>query len=357
MSTWRHLSDMPAVRRQHLLVEFSCLKTACPHGIFMSLTPGDPTVWLGVMFIRKGPYSSAILQFKISFPPSYPWLPPLVTFSTDMFHPLITPLTTYIYTIDIQVSSTISASDTKQLPPGGFSLRHGFPGWFAPDKNAGKLSNTNKTEGTDSSHKSVPVTSIISDPYGVGKGDTSLRENWRQETGIYEVLKYIRSTFDDENVLNQIPLSAAGNPGAWYAWQTHRTKLGKIKTRSEGLNSIAASEKPYRDDKNIEEHQNNLPIVTTQVSDVGLDGAGPQPAKAKNPREWNWEGVWEFRVKKCLKTAISDSVLFGKDTADNLIRFLNLSSGEIDKIKENIKRSVEETESYRRRLHEFGMTT
>ncbi|KAI1042900.1 hypothetical protein LB505_001027 [Fusarium chuoi] len=47
-----------------------------------------------------------------------------------MFHPLITPLTTYMYTTDIQESGTVSASDQERLPPGGFSLRHGFPDWF-----------------------------------------------------------------------------------------------------------------------------------------------------------------------------------------------------------------------------------
>jgi len=30
------------------------LRQACPEGIFMSLTPGDPTLWSGVMFVRKG---------------------------------------------------------------------------------------------------------------------------------------------------------------------------------------------------------------------------------------------------------------------------------------------------------------
>jgi hypothetical protein len=32
----------------------SGLKHACPHGVFMSLTPGDPTLWSGVIFVRKG---------------------------------------------------------------------------------------------------------------------------------------------------------------------------------------------------------------------------------------------------------------------------------------------------------------
>ena len=68
------LSSLSAVRKQRLLVELfanspakpnhnqltashsSSLKYACPHGVFMSLTPGDPTLWSGVIFVRKGPH-------------------------------------------------------------------------------------------------------------------------------------------------------------------------------------------------------------------------------------------------------------------------------------------------------------
>src|SRR5271168_3435100 len=83
-----------------------------------------------ILSSRTGPYSPAFLRFQISFPPTYPSLPPLVTFSTDIFHPLITPLTTYMYSTDIHDSGTVSATDDERLPPGGFSLRDGFPGWF-----------------------------------------------------------------------------------------------------------------------------------------------------------------------------------------------------------------------------------
>jgi len=30
------------------------LKQACPNGVFVSLTPGDPSLWSGVIFVRKG---------------------------------------------------------------------------------------------------------------------------------------------------------------------------------------------------------------------------------------------------------------------------------------------------------------
>jgi hypothetical protein len=37
------------------------LKHACPEGIFISLTPDDPALWAGVLFVRKGLQDSAAL--------------------------------------------------------------------------------------------------------------------------------------------------------------------------------------------------------------------------------------------------------------------------------------------------------
>ncbi|CAI4210674.1 unnamed protein product [Parascedosporium putredinis] len=51
------MGSLPSLRRQHLLAEFTGLKQACPEGVFVSLTPGDPSLWSGVMFVRKGPYT------------------------------------------------------------------------------------------------------------------------------------------------------------------------------------------------------------------------------------------------------------------------------------------------------------
>lgn len=32
------------------------LKARCPAGIYLSLTPGDPSKWSGVIFVREGIY-------------------------------------------------------------------------------------------------------------------------------------------------------------------------------------------------------------------------------------------------------------------------------------------------------------
>jgi Ubiquitin-conjugating enzyme len=185
-----------------------------------------------------GPYSPAILRINIAFPTQYPDLPPLVTFATDIFHPLLVPLTTQTFSSSASdANDTFSASDGDRLRPGGFSLRDGFPGWFGtPPQNAA----TNRPR-------------------------------------IVEVLVYMKSTFEDATMLDNIPLEAAGNPGAWHAWQSHR---GVSKASTPSISPIEARRSPE---------------------------AGSQTL----PGNWNWEGVWESRVKIAIENSLSDPVLYG----------------------------------------------
>ncbi|KAI2624243.1 UBC-like protein [Hypoxylon sp. NC1633] len=313
------LNALPALRRQHLLVEFAGLKQACPEGVFVSLTPGDPSLWSGVLFVRDGPYAPAVLRFQISFPDTYPRLPPLVTFSTDMFHPLITPLSTYMYSTDIQDNGTVSATDAERLPPGGFSLRHGFPDWFrrsSRGQNAVR-SSSGQQEGLQTPHRPPPPSmSSAGTPGSKGSAvgaSPRFADTRRKEVSTYEVIRYIRSTFNDEDVLDSIPIEAAGNPGAWHAWRTHRIDNGKV-----------FSDAPS-----------------------GTDTAGAKPDAAKGPDtvrrpgEWNWEGVWEGRVKKAVSASLSEPVLYGGvGAADDVIRFLSMEDNDVDAVKDNLLRTL-----------------
>lgn len=193
-----------------------------------------------------------------------------------------------MYTTDIQEGGTVSATDEERLPPGGFSLRHGFPGWFGrgsksrlpagqpamaqtPPRTSRALS-----RGPDS-NTSTPNSKIAASPEssagrGGGTGGSpgstasqSYMDVHKVEISTFEVLSYIRSTFDDETVLDSVPLEAAGNPGAWHAWRTHR-----------GYHALPEGD-----------------------------------PSARKPGEWNWEGVWEERVKKGITASLSEQVLFG----------------------------------------------
>ncbi|KAI0387694.1 UBC-like protein [Hypomontagnella monticulosa] len=314
------LSALPALRRQHLLVEFAGLKQACPEGVFVSLTPGDPSLWSGVIFVRDGPYSPAVLRFQISFPDSYPRLPPLVTFSTDMFHPLITPLSTYTYSTDVQDNGTVSATDVERLPPGGFSLRHGFPDWFrrsSRGRNAGSgRQSSGQQEGLQTPHRPPPPSmSSAGTPGSKGSAigaSPGFAETDRKEASTYEVLRYIRSAFCDEDVLDSVPIEAAGNPGAWHAWRTHRIDNGKVFS-----DASTSSEAP------------------------GVDSEPKTPDAARTPGQWNWEGVWEERVKKAVSASLSEPVLFGGvGAADDVIRFLSMDDNDVEAVKDNLLRTL-----------------
>jgi hypothetical protein len=324
--------------------------------------------------VRAGPYAPAILRFQISFPDTYPSLPPLVTFSTDMFHPLITPLTTYMYSTDVQDGGTASAFDEERLPPGGFSLRHGFPGWFGRGSRAREAralaqsqaqrrsasggggggggdggggggtaavmtppravaTATGTTPGSAASGTSGVSSASFSSFSTAGYAQTG-----RKEISTYEVLRYIRSTFDNEDVLDSVPLEAAGNPGAWHAWRTHRRQTA-------GKALPAQSENKATEDS---------------ARAVADPGTGAVPAATKRPDEWNWEGVWEERVKRGIAASLSEGVLYGNaGTADEVVRrvslacswthadvqcaqihFLSMEDAEVEGTKSNLLRTL-----------------
>lgn len=251
-----------------------------------------------------GPYASAIVRFQIRFPDVYPDLPPLVTFATDVFHPLIVPLTTYTFSTNSASDDPVSATDEERLPPGGFSLRHGFPHWFGRAKrrsgvasgkssrnvsgpstgtasvDAGKAPSGPATEGNASEGRSSGVGSP-NDPVDEDRGTNDEPSRIAQVPSVdqftepkkfvpvAELLDYIRSTFDDAEVLDSLPSEAAGNPGAWHAWKAHRR-----------------------------------------------GGAGPGDLKrgspqARLPGDWHWDGIWARRVQDEIAVSHSDPMLFG----------------------------------------------
>ncbi|KAJ4164553.1 hypothetical protein LMH87_006223 [Akanthomyces muscarius] len=312
------LANLPALRKQQLLSEFTGLKQACPSGVFVTLTPGDSTVWSAVLFIRDGPYAPAVLRFQIMFPDSYPRRAPMIIFATDIFHPLITPLTTYMYTTDIQDNGTVSATDDERLPPGGFSLRHGFPEWF------GRVRRSAEASLSAPSSPTVEQTAMFAspEPGAAGAAGPSYMQTNRPLVSMYQVLKYIKSAFDKPEVLDSVPLDAAGNPGAWHAWRTHRRKqrAKQAEGGEQGSDGAAATPSPKK--------------PAGEKRPVG------QSAPRK-PGEWNWDGVWEDRVKKGVAASLSEPVLFGGTTInDELIRFLAMEATEAESIKDNLLRTL-----------------
>lgn len=117
---------------------------------------------------------------------------------------------------------------------------------------------------------------------------------------VYEVLWYVRSTFDDPTVLDGVPLEAAGNSGAWHAWRAHRASENK-----------ASMSKPEQR-TNSPDRKSDAPLLKTPFARV-----------ARQPGEWNWEGVWQVRARKGIDLSVTEAALYGNSTnIDELVGFL-----------------------------------
>jgi hypothetical protein len=233
-----------------------------------------------------------------------------------MFHPLITPLTTYMYTTDIQDGGTVSATDDERLPPGGFSLRQGFPSWFGRASRTAASAGSRQVSGT-SQYLQTPVKNMspggsTSEQNTPDSGATTpARMPVRREDRVstFEVLRYIRSTFDDADVLDSVPLEAAGNPGAWHAWRTYRAKIEKTDPKSPVSDVGSAASHDGLNDADSEKRTKalKLPVPST-------------PVQTRKPGEWNWDGVWEVRSKKGIEASLAEPVLYGNAAAsDDLV--------------------------------------
>lgn len=160
----------------------------------------------------------------------------------------------------------------------------------------------------------------------------------RKDVSTFDVLRYIRSTFDDESVLDGVPLEAAGNPGAWHAWRTHQVKSGKITPVVEGK-----EKSQWQDGLSDDGGAANAPDGYARLA-----GGTSAPMTTRKPGEWNWDGVWEVRVKKGIEASMTESVLFGTSAGDDLVQFQNMDAEQIETIKENIRRNLETVEPQRR---------
>ena len=119
-------------------------------------------------------------------------------------------------------------------------------------------------------------------------------ESLRTHDSITTVLDYVKTSFDDVELLDGIPLEAAGNPGAWKAWQAYRKHV---------LDSSI-------EDRGITETQDDRQPLKTFDNDI-------VPQVQRQPEEWNWDGVWQERVRKGINASISDQVLYGSGVGDD----------------------------------------
>ena len=258
-----------------------------------------------------------------------------------------------MYTTDIQDSGTVSATDAERLPPGGFSLRDGFPDWFgrgarrSAERRRSGSSQTPSRGGTATNTNAVesPASetgSSVSPTPGRRTGESysggaDITAGVTERVSTCDVLRYVRSAFDDAEVLDVVPLEAAGNPGAWHAWRAHRIKTGAICPAPPAAEPRDRS--PWHDGlSDDEESSGSSGVEGHQRLPGGTKGAS---LAARRPGEWSWEGVWEVRVKKGVEASLADAVLFGNSAGDDPIKFFKMEGSEVEAIQQDISRSLE----------------
>ncbi|MCJ1354859.1 MAG: hypothetical protein MMC33_004849 [Icmadophila ericetorum] len=268
------------------------------------------------------PYCSAVLRFQISFPVEYPQRPPSITVQSDIFHPLVTPLTTYTHTTGSSNLETVSATDYERLLPGSLTFRQKFPQWF--ERSAGGVEvrvghggiDSDEEQSVTSERDSGGVTQAISGGRAISSDSMSKSEPQpvspkgpdAPEFSLCDVLRYMKTAFEDESVIDEVPLAAAGNTSAWHAWQAYR------RATREQPSSLRALGGPSP--RRVLAHK-----ITKSHGSVAS-------------KQWNWDGVWEKRVKAGVNNSISDSVLYGSGNSDEMIHFLDINQEAINAIKQ-----------------------
>ena len=186
------------------------------------------------------------------------------------------PLTTYTFSTGAaDANETVSATDDERLPSGGFSLRNGFPHWFgrsrrrqnsrndptrASDNSRSDFSHGSRSPSTEQSPAGQPSSQVA--PKGVS---------------VVDIVAYLKSSFEDTSILDELPIEAAANSGAWHAWRSYR----------------------------------GLPKAVSRVASPAPEEAKSLPVTQKLPGDWNWEGVWEKRVRSGIEASLTGQVLFG----------------------------------------------
>ena len=129
----------------------------------------------------------------------------------------------------------------------------------------------------------TPVRSVVEGATSGGSGASSAATG----VSIVTVIDYIRSTFTEEAVLDSVSLEAAANSGAYHAWRAYR---GPALPAQQPLSPISST-----------------------------SGEGTALGRNRRPGEWNWEGVWEERVKRAINASLSESVLYGPGAGEDIV--------------------------------------
>ncbi|XP_035790432.1 protein crossbronx homolog [Anopheles albimanus] len=76
-----------------ILTEYERLQSEDLGGVYVTPSFDNPFLWFGVIFVRDGVYKGGVFRFTVSLPSRFPndSAVPVVTFQSEVFHPLISP--------------------------------------------------------------------------------------------------------------------------------------------------------------------------------------------------------------------------------------------------------------------------
>ena len=269
----------------------------------------------------------------------------MIRFTTDIFHPLVTPLTCYTHTSGAPRVDAVSANDEDSLPPGGFSLKYGFPHWFEKPRRSIVPPQGSFHDGSilieprsqSDGFPGMPSALMVQTPDTASQASCSpIQGQWNPRVAspklsippksMISVLDYMKSAFDDYQILDNLPFKLAANFGAWKAWQAHRKHMLYTLTEKQAVpTSLLESS----------EHDN--------FKDRSLSSEPAVFKKSKQPEEWNWNGVWQDRVYSGINASISSPVLYGLGVGDEpvrLQRFPNLDVTDASSRFGSLKRTM-----------------
>lgn len=284
-----------------------------------------------------GPYAPAVLRFRVHFPADYPNRPPLVTFNADIFHPLLTPLTATATQAQLSSVSGSSPSGAAEQPspPGALSLKPGFPCWYSSSASA-EPDPQPPTARPDTGSDDPSEGAASPQPDAPPPPSTDLRPRHPSQVHVVDLLRYMRAAFSDPHFLDAVPFPAAANPSAWYAWRAHRAPSLASKTPPVNAPDPPQPETPRKP-------ATPLPAPATPSSARRRDPATPA-GRPRKPGEWNWEGVWEERVRRGVAGSLAEAVLYaGVGLKDEEIHFVPADEAELAEMRAELRGYLRES--------------
>jgi hypothetical protein len=255
----------------------------------------------------------------------------LLTFHTEVFHPLVVPLT--VYTVaggEGREGMGVSSRDVGEgLGAGAFDASWGMSDSTRhhPTMEQGaeissqpSSSDTPDQPPTEAPQATRPETerrcaSTVS--------PTNQSAHSPTVTTTLSLLSHLHATFTDPSTLDALPPQYAANPSAYHAWRSYRdlpqespssTNTNTNTNTSTNINTRTQTRGRSPATLPASTFSSPTPDSTSSNADgrnADRDQQEGLESSPRHPRHWNWDGVFESRVRNCIEESNSDFALYG----------------------------------------------